>query len=177
MPFLLAFQYAADNTTPPTFNGVALTFSQQVGTSFGGTVFLWLMKNPPDGSLTFVPNGFGSTNVYSINGIDNTTFSDVFVNDQADIVNSGVTLTPTKNNGLLVFFQQASSGSGTQAQTAGQGNVLGMGFGATFTHASPGAGNSYHSTVTYSPSINPYDQFGISIVPPTSFSAVLLASD
>jgi hypothetical protein len=160
---LFAFQAANSNATPPTYNGINFTYYGQVGTN--QKVYLWYMVTPPNGSYTFVPNdNGGGCNVYAFYNV-NPTFADVFRNDQQDLANGGIALTPTLNNGYLLFFQQANSGSGTITLTNGQANKLFMGFGATFTHTSPGASNSYNSTVSYSPSFPDYDGFGIALAP------------
>ncbi len=160
---ILCFQSAINGTDAPTFNGVAFTLYEVISTA-GSNVNLWYMYLPTDGSHTFTPNGLNNCNVYVFVGVDSTLF-DVIVNDLADVVNTGVTITPNLSGGMLIFFQQARSGSGPQVQTAGQGNVLGMQFGAAMTHASPGAGVAYSSTVTYSPTFGPYDQLGIALAP------------
>ncbi len=170
---VFAVQNAATSGTPPTFNGTAFTLSATLGTS-GSGVFLFYLIGAADGSHTFVPNG--ACNVYVFGNVNLPVFTDVVVNDTGDIVNTGVNLVPTVNGGFCFFFQQARSGSGTQVQTAGQGNVLGMQFGATMTHSSPGAGVGYRSTVTYSPAFGPYDQFGIALIPSPS-NGLFVTSD
>lgn len=154
---LLCFQYAADNTTPPTFNGVSFTYLQQVGSDYGGPVFAWYMYNPPDGTHVFTPSGFTEANIYAFSGVDASIYDNIQVNGQ------NINISGSTNDGYFAFFQQAASGSGAINWTSGQTNKLGVGLGGSALY--PGSTSTYTSTVTYGPNLGGNQSFAISIVP------------